>query len=231
MRFEEIGLAAYLTKPIKQRALYDCLAMIHTGAQQPPSQARRRIITQHTIGESPRRRSRVLLVQDNPVNQKVALAMLSKLGLRVDAVANGLEAIDALKTIAYDVVLMDCQMPELDGYEATRRIRAAESPVRNPCIPIIALTANAMQEDRDRCLEAGMDDYLPKPVDPQALSDILAKWLRGDNRLKDTPVVMLTGSEDPDTLQELMPLQVRDHTCKDSLEEVTEKLRKHLKAL
>jgi len=176
-RFEDIGFAGYLTKPIKQSVLHDCLAMVHTGGQQPSSRAGRRIVTQHTISESQRRRSRILLAEDNIVNQKVALAMLSKLGYRADAVANGHEAISALRTIAYDIVLMDCQMPELDGYDATRRIREGDPETPNPAVPIIALTASAMAEDRDRCLDAGMNDFLSKPVDPQALSDVLSRWL------------------------------------------------------
>ena len=107
----------------------------------------------------------------------MALGILKKLGLRADAVANGAEAVKALETVPYDLVLMDVQMPEMDGFEATRQIRNPQSAVPNHRIPIIAMTAHAMQGDRERCLEAGMNDYVTKPVDPQALAEALDKWL------------------------------------------------------
>lgn len=115
------------------------------------------------------RRLRILLAEDDPINQTVALKFLEKLGYRADAVANGIEAIRALETIPYDLVLMDVQMPEMDGIEATRVIRDPQSPVLDHGVWIIALTANAMKGDRERCLEAGMDDYLSKPVQFEAL--------------------------------------------------------------
>ena len=117
------------------------------------------------------------MAEDNPTNQAVAVAMLKRLGYRVEAVANGGEAIKALSEIPYDLVLMDCQMPEIDGYEATRWIRSGDSGARNPDIPIIAMTAHAMTGDRERCLAAGMNDYLSKPVQPKGLEQTLARWL------------------------------------------------------
>ncbi|RYZ97067.1 MAG: response regulator, partial [Proteobacteria bacterium] len=120
---------------------------------------------------------RVLLAEDNPVNQKIALKMLEKMGLRADAVGNGLEAVIAVKSIPYDVVLMDCQMPDMDGFEATKEIRGQDRPeIRD--LPVIAMTANAMVGDRQRCLEAGMDDYVSKPVSAPDLQQVLTKWLR-----------------------------------------------------
>ncbi len=120
---------------------------------------------------------RLLLAEDNPVNQRVALAILQRLGYQADAVANGLEALAALAAVPYDLVLMDCQMPEMDGYEASRRVRALASPALNPKVPIIAVTANALKGDKARCLSAGMDDYLSKPIEAKALAEMLAKHL------------------------------------------------------
>lgn len=125
--------------------------------------------------------TRVLLVEDNMVNQEVALMLLEDLGVYADAVANGIEAIRALESApynqSYSLVLMDCQMPEMDGYEATRQIRKDASGRRNSNIPIIAMTANAMKGDREKCLESGMNDYLTKPVDTEELAGKLSEWL------------------------------------------------------
>ena len=155
------GFAGLVTKPVKKRyllqALMQALALqsvpggtVAAGAGAAP-------------GTAPVRRMRILLAEDNPVNQRVAVRMLDKLGHRVDAVGNGLEAVEALGRLPYDIVLMDCQMPECDGYQATALIRQREqSGARRTAI--IALTANAMEGDRQRCIDAGMDDYLPKPL-------------------------------------------------------------------
>ena len=123
------------------------------------------------------RQARILVAEDNPTNQQVALSILKHLGLRADAVANGADALEALGTHTYDLVLMDVQMPVMDGIEATRRIRSAESAAGKPRLPVIAMTANAMLGDRSKCLEAGMDDYLSKPVSPQMFATALDKWL------------------------------------------------------
>ena len=118
---------------------------------------------------------RVLLVEDNATNRRVVLGMLEKLHVRADAAADGVEALEALARIRYDVVLMDCLMPRMDGYETTRRIRAMEGAMRD--VPIVAVTANAMKGDREKCLEAGMNDYIAKPVSRSALAKMLEKWL------------------------------------------------------
>ena len=119
----------------------------------------------------------VLLVEDHPVNQQVARRLLERLGLKVDIAGNGAEALDKLQQQPYDLVLMDCQMPVLDGYSATRRLRERELAASVPRLPVIAMTAHAMAGDRERCLDAGMDDYLTKPLDRSLLAETLARWL------------------------------------------------------
>jgi CheY-like chemotaxis protein len=123
-------------------------------------------------------RWRLLLAEDNTVNQRVAVATLKRMGYRADVVANGREAVTALARVPYDLVLMDCQMPEMDGFDATRAIRAQDSAVLDRAVPIIALTANVLNGDRERCLDAGMDDFLSKPIDAKALAQTLTRHLR-----------------------------------------------------
>ena len=127
---------------------------------------------------------RILVAEDNPVNQKVAQAMLKKMGLRTDVVANGQEAVNALQMIPYNLVLMDCQMPEMDGFEATRIIRLGGSKALNPSIPIIAMTAATMRGDREKCIQAGMNDFIAKPVQKRELSEMLARWLATNDNLQ-----------------------------------------------
>jgi CheY-like chemotaxis protein len=118
-----------------------------------------------------------LVVEDNAVNQKVAQGLLKKFGIQVDIAANGQEALNTLEALPFDLVLMDCQMPVMDGYEATQKIRLAESKVLNRNIPIVAMTANSMQGDRDKCISVGMDDFISKPVNPSKLQEALKRWL------------------------------------------------------
>ena len=184
-QFAEIGFAGYLTKPVRHHELRGVLALALATSVDGDAPGRP-IATRHAVREStPRfegRRPRILLAEDNLTNQQVALGILKKLGLRADAVADGQEALKALASIPYDLVLMDCQMPVMDGYEATRAIRhgsISRHGIRNPDIPIIAMTAYAMAGDREKCLRSGMNDYLTKPVSPQALSDVLERWLSG----------------------------------------------------
>lgn len=130
----------------------------------------------------------MLVVEDNVVNQMVAVRLLHNLGYKSDVAANGLEAIEALRRVPYDIVLMDCQMPELDGYEATRRIRELETTGElHRHTPIIALTANAMPGDRERWTHAGMDDCMTKPVSVEQFTRVLARWAKkpGDERAAD----------------------------------------------
>jgi CheY-like chemotaxis protein len=176
--FQELGFAAYATKPVRHEELRSMLALAlqERGAAAPAS-----IVTRHTAREIrdqfAGRQARILVAEDNIVNQQVILGMLKKMGLRADAVANGAEALRALESLPYALVLMDVQMPEMDGLEATRRIRQPASRVCNPQIPVIALTADAMAGDRERFLAAGMNDHVAKPISPQVLAAALERWL------------------------------------------------------
>ena len=170
-----IGIAAYLTKPVDEADLYDCLVEVMD------EERRRRaphLVTRHSLRElRPPVAARVLVAEDNEVNQKVAARILEKLGYRVEVAEDGREAIEACARTRYDAVLMDGQMPGMDGFEATRRIRERERETGGPRLPILAMTASAMKGDRERCLEAGMDDYVSKPVTPEALDAVLRRWV------------------------------------------------------
>jgi len=174
-----IGFDAYLIKPVKKSQLYDCLATVLGAAAGSMEAGRPPLVTRYTLEEEKKRRIRILVAEDNAVNQRVALRMLDKLGYRGDAVANGGEAVNALCMIPYDLVFMDVQMPVMNGYEATQAIRIPGSGVLDPRVPIVAMTAHAMEGDREKCLRAGMDDYVSKPVTAKAMSDVLDKHLKG----------------------------------------------------
>jgi signal transduction histidine kinase/DNA-binding response OmpR family regulator len=169
--------SSYLTKPIKQSQLHESLVQATDGKSASSGPFKQNIITEQNITEYSKQGRRVLVAEDNITNQKVALKMLEKLGYRADAVANGLEAVKALEAIPYDLVLMDCQMPDMNGYEATRLIRSPNSAVINHKVHIIAMTASAMQSNREECIKSGMDDFISKPVGTQALLDLIEKWL------------------------------------------------------
>ena len=178
---KEIGFSAYLNKPVRHRELKGVLSQA-LGDKRGMEESPRPIATRHTAREVltgfAGRNARILLAEDNLTNRQVALGILNKLGLRADAVANGAEAVQALATIPYDLVLMDVQMPVMDGLEATRQIRDPKSAVTlNHRVPIVAMTAHAMQGDREMCLEAGMNDYVAKPVNSQELFEALNKLL------------------------------------------------------
>jgi CheY-like chemotaxis protein/HPt (histidine-containing phosphotransfer) domain-containing protein len=179
-RLQEIGFDAFLTKPTRHLELKSVLSLAIGGRgtiQTQPQPDAKSAQGCNLSGLFAGGKARILLAEDNISNQLVALGILKKLGLRADAVANGDEAVKALCTLPYDVVLMDVQMPVMDGLEATRQIRSKDSTVRNHDIPVIAMTARAMQGDREKCLAAGMNDYVSKPVTPQSLSKTLKKWL------------------------------------------------------
>ena len=180
-RFKRAGFAGYLVKPARPDTLRDVLAVV---AGNPTACSN--LVTRHSVAElraieedsEPSTPSgvpcRVLLAEDNIVNQKVAKKMLEKMGCTVDVAANGQEALDMWSQLPYDIVFMDCQMPELDGYGATEAIRRQETNGRHT--PIVAMTANAMEGDRERCLASGMDDYISKPVAADVLASVLTRW-------------------------------------------------------
>ncbi len=176
-RFKEAGFTAFLTKPIGQTDLYDCLAQVMGISTKAGNSKRVPLITKHSISESRRAKMRLLLVEDNSTNRIVAEALLMKLGYSTDIAVNGKDALKALKDAPYDLVFMDIQMPVMSGVEATRIIRDLESDVIDHKVPIIAMTANTMKGDREMCLEAGMDDYIAKPVTAGTLQKKLNEWL------------------------------------------------------
>ena len=172
-RMEQLGFSGYLIKPLRYASLFQCALTILCSDAAQRTRVKASILTSTRLQHSPIvRPAHLLLAEDNLVNQKVAIGLLRKLGYTCDVVADGLEVLRALEVGRYDLILMDGQMPGLDGYETTRRLR--QQGVR---IPIVAMTANAMSGDRERCLEAGMDDFVSKPVSTDALEAALQRWL------------------------------------------------------
>ena len=213
-RFEQMGFAAYLAKPLRHGDLFKVLAAVlgsqkgKTGDSTVLSEIQP-IVTRHLAYEismpSLNEAIHILLVEDNFTNQQVALGILKKFGLRADIAVNGIEALKILENSLYDLVLMDVHMPEMDGLEATRRIRDRQSSVLDHNIPVIAMTALAFSEDREHCLEAGMNDYISKPIEPNALARALERWLPGkkkENRVsvqekKVQPEIKSKGDQSP----------------------------------
>jgi PAS domain S-box-containing protein len=178
---EEI-FSAVIRKPLRQSSLRDMVCMALGNGF---GSAVELVEEERSNRELRKGAVRILLVEDNYTNQLVAMGMLKGMGLRADAVADGKEALHALKNIPYDLVLMDVQMPGMDGYEATRQIRNLETGILDTYVPIVAMTANAMQGDKERCLDAGMNDYVTKPISPAALLQVLDKWLPQDLEILD----------------------------------------------
>jgi signal transduction histidine kinase/CheY-like chemotaxis protein len=182
-RLRDVVFPACLVKPVRASYLMDTLATAWTGRQGGlgATPVARPTLPASGTGSQAMRGSaipaRVLLVEDNSVNQQVAKGMLTALGCRVEVTGNGREALERLARLPFDLVLTDCEMPEMDGYTLTTEIRRQEGLVRR--IPIVAMTAHAMEGDREKCLTAGMDDYVTKPVDPIALEAVLRRWIRG----------------------------------------------------
>jgi CheY-like chemotaxis protein len=196
-RFQAAGFSAYLVKPTRQALLHETLvtlwstivderslseivtrrslAEVRIGKSEPPLQSGDRL---HSLS------SRVLIADDNPLNQKLAKRLLERAGCSVDVASNGRQAVEMWQEFPYDLIFMDCQMPTMDGYEATREIRRQEQAemIRNR-IPIVAMTANTMSGDREKCLIAGMDDFIPKPIPSNAIDRVLHRWAESSNPL------------------------------------------------
>jgi two-component system, sensor histidine kinase and response regulator len=221
-QLERIGIDACLVKPVKQARLYECL----TGMRKPPRKAVESKPVSLAVHGAPPEPLRILLAEDNVINQKVAVAQLRKLGYSPDVAANGLEALEAIQRSPYDVILMDCQMPQMDGYESSRQIRVREQTQGSKPVYIIAMTANAMQGDREKCLAAQMNDYLSKPVkvsdlraalersqassaidstDEDDTAMLLAETVGGE-ALLDVERLEAAANDDPKMVQELVDL-------------------------
>jgi CheY-like chemotaxis protein len=200
LRARELGIAAYLTKPVREAQLYECLCLVMGTATEPRDgpMSDADLITAHRLAERhAKQRARILVADDNVINQKITVRFLEQLGYQVDVVPNGWLAVKAVTHRAYDLVLMDCQMPEMEGSNATEEIRLLEcrnaiarrrEVVENgaassgpggmpPKIPIIAKTASIRSEDRERCLRSGMDDCLTKPFSVEELQTMIARWV------------------------------------------------------
>ncbi|MCB1623362.1 MAG: response regulator [Pseudomonadales bacterium] len=216
----DLGVSATLTKPVRQRELHECLDVLlrGTGALRALRMEQAEAVAT-TTAIAPRR---VLLVEDNAVNLAVAQSMLDKLHCSVTTAGNGIAALSLLQSGQFDLVLMDCQMPEMDGLTATRKFREFEATAREPRLTIIALTANALQGDRERCLAAGMDDYLSKPFTVAQLREIIEKWpsktraeisempLTNSNDVLDRAALdqirQLQGTDQPDLLRQVIDI-------------------------
>ncbi|MDT8335698.1 MAG: 7TM diverse intracellular signaling domain-containing protein, partial [Desulfurivibrionaceae bacterium] len=198
------GFSAYLTTPVTDTILKNCLDKVLHDRRSPGTEAGK-LITRHSLAEElrnkivaaapseghqlqrPGRRTsageiRILVVEDNPINQKVTLAILDTLGYRAEIAADGYEALKALATGPFDLIIMDCEMPEMDGYETSRRIRKWKTSInqsrrKQSRLPIIAMTAHALEGERQKCIAAGMDDFVSKPVRPETLAELIEKWL------------------------------------------------------
>jgi signal transduction histidine kinase/CheY-like chemotaxis protein len=180
------GFAGYLTKPVRSRQLHDTVAIVIGKMKKEDGfpEHGRGIVTRYTAAEKRKKLAQVLLVEDNKINRIVAETILLKLGCGVDFAENGKESLEMLMEKKFDIVFMDCHMPEMDGFEATKRIRAGEAGAEAKEVPIVAMTANAMEGDREQCLGAGMNDYVAKPISVDSILHILEKWAAGGENEK-----------------------------------------------
>lgn len=170
----ELKIAMSLTKPTHPAKLYESIVIVLSRALGLKMDD---VVHEDVPAQSEPKKHRILLAEDNSINQQVALRLLAKFGYKADVVMNGLDVLEAIKKASYDLIFMDCQMPEMDGYSATLAIRELEREQNKPSIPIVAMTAHALKGDREKCLEVGMNDYISKPISVNILKEILEKWL------------------------------------------------------
>ncbi len=233
-RLMEMGFRASLLKPVWESSLQEALMVALRNRNDNDAGAHEaEVLSQEHKAAT---QGRILVVEDNPTNQQVVAAMLRKIGHQPEIATNGEEALDRLQKADYDLVLMDCEMPGMDGYETTRRIREGSSGVRNPEIPVVALTAHALQGDRQKCLAASMNDYLSKPIEPNLLASALHEWLRrsgsnssgsdlaSDNTVFDEKQILARLSDDKALAREVVAGFLRD------VPEQLRKLRQHIAA-
>jgi len=192
-RMESLGVAGYLVKPARQEQLADALVAVLGQSHRLAEDHKPRLETRHTLAE--RKAARILLAEDNPINRKLAVEILSRAGYPVESVENGSQAVEAFRRGKYSLVLMDVQMPEMDGFEATQIIRELEGTQAHTAI--VAMTAHAMKGDRERCLAAGMDDYLPKPLQIQQVLDVIERWARLQGKTGPLPAPAAAPSASP----------------------------------
>ena len=229
-RLEALGCSAYLHKPVKQKMLSE--AIIAVLGHKPPKGGTSPLITRHTLAEQKRQGLRILLAEDNAINQKLAIILLQKAGYSVDAVENGDQVFKKIQREQYNAVLMDVQMPVMDGFEATRRIRQWEAGKGH--IPIIAMTAHALKGDRERCIEAGMDDYVSKPLQPQALIIAIDRWVRGQEEEAGTASpphsngMPAAGEKDKNLPMNIETAQARFNNDRNFLAEMSREFIQHL---
>ena len=174
--FEDLGFSAFLSFPLDGGILLDAIRTVFSSTYQKSSQA---IITRYALAERKKRAFKILIVDDIKANILTAKAIISKQGYQTDSASNGIQAVEKVKTNKYDLIFMDCRMPVMDGYEASREIRAYEALGKLTATPIIAMTGNAFKSDRQACKKAGMDDLIPKPVNPQALIELVEEYKFG----------------------------------------------------
>ncbi|MBF0509389.1 MAG: response regulator, partial [Deltaproteobacteria bacterium] len=218
-RCREIGIEGYLNKPIKRDELRKAIVSVLNLCTMMEFPDNPKLITRHTIAEAYRKDFQILLVEDYPTNQQVAIRHLQDAGYQVDLAENGRQAIKAFKRKHYHLILMDIQMPEMDGIEATKKIRELEgnlnalssnSRLDIPRIPIIAMTAHALKGDREKCLEAGMDDYISKPLQRKSFLEIVDKWVMPDSLSSDEPpAAALEPAPQADSMAEVTQLPLK----------------------